>query len=832
VKRLTILLLTVMLGAGLPGGAPQAAPERIRVIGDDNFPPYLFLNADGQPEGYLVDLWRLWEQKTGIPVDLNATAWAEAQATLLRGDADVIETLYRTPAREQHYAFSAPYSTQRSYVYAHHSISGVSSPSTLKGFQIGVEEGDACGEMLAARGIVTLQYYRDYSQLIQAAIDQEIKLFCMDEAPAAYYLYRFKVQDQFRQAFELYRGQMHQAVRKGDNELLAVVEAGMAAISREERAALHDKWMGRSLSLAPYVRYLGWGLGALLLLGGILVLWVYLLRRVVQQRTAELQMRRMQLTTLVNSIPDLVWVKNTEGVYMACNPRFEKLYGASETEILGRTDYDFVDRETADFFREHDRKAMAAGGPSVNEEWLTFADGGERLLFETIKTPMFDCEARLIGVLGIARDITGRRQAENELRSSEEKLCHYRDQLEELVDERTRQLVQARDAAEGANRAKSAFLANMSHEIRTPMNAIMGMSHVLHRKISDPELLDHLDKIDDAAKHLLGIINDLLDFSKIDAGKLQLEIRPLDPAGIMDNIVSMLSVQASAKGLQLQHRVGDMPSGLMGDAGRLVQAFLNLASNGVKFTERGSVELRIDCEQTEADAALLRFSVADTGIGIPPEIVEQLFSPFQQADTSTARRYGGTGLGLAITRRLARMMGGDAGLESRVGQGSCFWFTVRLARGNTVPQMRKVAGVLRADQVLRTEFSGSRVLVVEDDPVNQEVAVELLQMAGLQVDVADDGVAAVDKVAQVRWPFALILMDLQMPRLGGLEALARLQQMPGFSTPVVAMTANAFAEDQMRCREAGMVDFIAKPVDPVLLYETVLDCLRRGRPAP
>jgi hypothetical protein len=146
--------------------------------------------------------------------------------------------------------------------------------------------------------------------------------------------------------------------------------------------------------------------------------------------------------------------------------------------------------------------------------------------------------------------------------------------------------------------------------------------------------------------------------------------------------------------------------------------------------------------------------------------------------------------------------------------------------------MRKVAGVLRADQVLRTEFSGSRVLVVEDDPVNQEVAVELLQMAGLQVDVADDGVAAVDKVAQVRWPFALILMDLQMPRLGGLEALARLQQMPGFSTPVVAMTANAFAEDQMRCREAGMVDFIAKPVDPVLLYETVLDCLRRGRPAP
>ena len=949
-KHLVALLLC--LCSGLLGASELTKPELIRVVGDDNFPPYLFRNADGQPEGYIVDLWHLWEQRTGIPVQLTTTAWAEAQATLLRGDADVIETIYRTPVREKDYEFSAPYSTQRSFIYAHGSISGVSSPSTLKGFQIGVEAGDACGEMLAAKGIVTLQYYRDYSQMIQAAINQEIKLFCIDEAPAAYFLYRLKVQDQFRQAFEVYRGEIHRAVRKGDGELLALVEAGMMQISQEERATLHDKWMGQPVSLASYTRMLRPALIALALLGAMLVLWIYLLRRVVRQRTAELEMRRAQLTTLVNSIPDLVWVKNAEGVYLACNPSFEKLYGASETEILGRTDYDFVDRDTADFFREHDLRAMAAGRPSINEEWLSFADGGDRRLFETIKTPMLDREAKLIGVLGIARDITRRRQTENELRASEEKLRiaqasaalgmwesdlenhvtrwspevermyglapgsfggqqsawmalvhpddlpavlqsvsdhlnsnepfnlefriirpdgevrwiasrgqvhfneqgqpariigvnfditekrqldeelhRYRDQLEQLVDERTRQLAQARDAAEGSNRAKSAFLANMSHEIRTPMNAIIGMSHVLRRKIADPTLLDRLDKIDDAAHHLLAVINDLLDFSKIDAGKLQLESRPVDPAAIMDNIVSMLSVQASAKGLQFKYQVGDMPSGLLGDSGRLIQAFLNLASNAVKFTERGSVELRIDSEQIEDGAAVLRFSVADTGIGIPPEIVAQLFTPFQQADTSTARRFGGTGLGLAITRRLARMMGGDAGVESRVGQGSCFWFTTRLARGETAPPMRKDATALRPDQVLSTNFSGSRILVVEDDPINLEVAVELLQMAGLVVDVANDGQAAVDKVGQARWPFALILMDLQMPRLGGLEALAKLQQMPGFSTPVVAMTANAFAEDQARCRAAGMVDFIAKPIDPVLLYETVLDCLRGRRSA-
>lgn len=829
-KRPTVLLLSFLLGMVLSGMA-QAAPERIRVVGDKNFPPYLFLSADGHPEGYIVDLWRLWERKTGIPVELKAIDWADAQASLLGGDADVIENIYRTPGREPLYEFSLPYSTQRSFIYKHESISGVGSPATLKGFLIGVEEGDACGEVLAARGITTLQYYRDYSQMIQAAIDQEIKLFCLDEAPAAYYLYRFKVQDQFRQAFELYRGEMRRAVRKGNGELLAIVEAGMASISKEELAALHEKWMGKPLLLAPYARFIGFGLSILLLLGAVLALWVFLLRRVVNQRTAELEMRRAQLNTVVSTIPDLVWLKDVEGTYLACNRRFEQLFGATEAEIVGRTDYDFVGQELADFFRENDRKAMAAGYPSLNEEWLTFAEGGERLLFETIKTPMLDRQGKLIGVLGIARDITHHRETENELRASEEKLRRYREQLEDLVDERTRQLAQARDAAESANRAKSAFLANMSHEIRTPMNAIIGMSHVLHRKLADPELIDRLDKIDEAARHLLAIINDLLDLSKIDADKLQLEQRPVEPAGIMDNIVSMLAVQANAKGIELRYRVGDMPAGLQGDGGRLIQAFLNLASNAVKFTDHGSVELSIDCERVEDGSAVLRFTVADTGIGIVPEVLPELFQSFHQADNSTARRFGGTGLGLAITRRLARLMGGDAGVESEIGRGSRFWFTARLAVGEAAqPLPKPTGGAFRADQVLRAEFLGSRVLVVEDDPINQEVAVELLQMVGLEVDVADDGLLALDKVSQARRPFALILMDLQMPRLGGLETLARLQQMPGFSTPVVAMTANAFIEDQQRCRDAGMVDFIAKPVDPVLLYETVLECLRRGRP--
>jgi PAS domain S-box-containing protein len=945
-KALVLCLVT----AAFPASA--APPERLRVVSDDNYPPYLFRDTDGRVDGYLVDLWQLWEQKTGVRVELTATVWSEAQAMMNRGEADVIDMLYRTPAREALYEFSAPYSTQNVQIYSHASISGINSAATLKGFLVGVQAGDACIDELASRGITSIHTYRDYAQMIQAAIAQEIKVFCVDEEPAGFYLYRLQAQEMFRNAFTLYSGQFHRAVRRGDGELLALVEQGMAAISEAEKAALRDKWMGQPLVVAPYVRYFAIGIGLLIVLGGALALWVRVLRRLVRQRTAELELRRAQLATLVDTIPDLIWLKDADGVYLACNRRFEQFFGAREEAIVGHTDHDFVPRELADFFREHDLKAMAAGGPSLNEEWLDFAETGEHLLVETIKTPMRDRSGQLVGVLGIARDITRRRQAEIELRNSEEKLrlaqmgaglgvwecdlksgvtrwspeveamyglptgsfsgdqeswlacvhvedraallasisehmhssdpfevefrivrpdgevrwltsrgqvhvdeqgepdrviginfdstekrrsaeelLRHRERLEELVAGRTAELAHARDAAEQANRAKSAFLATMSHEIRTPMNAIIGMTHILRRQVSDRWQVDRLDKVAGAAAHLLAIINDLLDYSKIEAGKLALEEEAVNLAVLMDNIVSMLGEQAATKGLRLEHVVEAPPFELRGDVGRLTQAFLNLAGNAVKFTASGSVALRIDVESAGDDWAQLRFSVRDTGIGIADDVQATLFTPFQQADQSTARHFGGTGLGLAITRRLARLMGGDAGVESEPGAGSLFWFTARLQKGESrAPAvLPAAAGAAPAESLLRDSFAGSRVLLVEDDLVNQEVAGELLRYVGLTVDVADDGEVAVAKVATASQPYALILMDMQMPRLGGLEAMARLSGLPGFATPVIAMTANAYSDDQARCLAAGMVDFVAKPVNPDRLYEVLLRWLRHAR---
>jgi signal transduction histidine kinase len=410
-------------------------------------------------------------------------------------------------------------------------------------------------------------------------------------------------------------------------------------------------------------------------------------------------------------------------------------------------------------------------------------------------------------------------------RRDQQNLIQQKALLEIRVVERTAQHESAKLRAEAANIAKSAFLANMSHEIRTPMNGIIGMANILRREGVTSKQAQRLDTIDASAQHLLSVINDILDISKIEAGKFTLEQAPVVVSSLMANISSILSERVKDKGIHLLIEAGHLPHNLVGDPTRLQQALLNYATNAVKFTEKGTVTLRALKQEETADSVRVRFEVQDTGIGIAPEAMSRLFITFEQADNSMTRKYGGTGLGLAITKRLAELMGGEAGADSTADVGSTFWFTVKLAKGGeAVAALTETA--VDAEAEIRRRYAGQRILVVDDEPVNREVALMQLEAVGLVADTANDGAEAV-ALAQKN-SYAAIFMDMQMPKLNGLEATREIRQLPGCrDTPIIAMTANAFVEDKEQCLAAGMTDFLIKPFNPDDLFAILLRSLSR-----
>jgi len=533
------------------------------------------------------------------------------------------------------------------------------------------------------------------------------------------------------------------------------------------------------------------------------------LEELLEERTADLREAETKYRTIADFTYDWeTWI-DPAGNWLYCSPACERVTGYGANEFLARPEL-YIEITHAD-----DRAGLLAHlHEAVHNDVREFEHrihhkNGELRWIHHLSQSIRDAAGNSLGRRASNRDITERKLADDALR-------------------------QARDQAEAANRAKSTFLANMSHELRTPMNGVMGMVEMALRRATDPQQIDWLNKSKRSAQHLLGVINDILDISKIEAERLTLETTSFRFGEVLRNMNSLLSHKAREKQISLlAHLSPDVPNQeLMGDPLRLGQILINLTGNAIKFTDQGSISISARFVENNPHDVLMRVEITDTGIGISPEDQKRLFTAFEQADNSMTRKYGGTGLGLAITKRLVHMMHGDIGVDSTPGHGSTFWFTVRLGKAAAVDSpVTKVSSVTDKDAAehrLREGYAGTRVLLVEDEPINQEVSRGMLEDVGLVVDLAEDGLQALALTKQHR--YAAILMDMQMPHMNGTEATVAIRALPAYAqTPILAMTANAFDEERQACLDAGMNEHIAKPVDPVKLYETLLKWLEPGK---
>ena len=532
------------------------------------------------------------------------------------------------------------------------------------------------------------------------------------------------------------------------------------------------------------------------------------------RRRAEEQLRR--LSQAVEQSPVSIVITDLDARIEYVNEAFQRNSGYTLDELQGANPRVLQSGQQPPGGYSAMWDTLVAGKVWTGELHNRRKDGSHYIESATI-APIRSAEGQVTHYLGVKLDVTEATRLNEELQS-------HRHHLEDLVAQRTAELAEARDHSESANRAKSDFLANMSHEIRTPLNAITGMTYLMRRGGLSDEQGQRLDKIEAAGHHLIEIINAVLDLSKIEAGRFALEEGVVDVPGALAKVHSILSDRVRDKALSMSvHSPADLPP-LIGDATRLQQALLNYATNAVKFTERGGIDVRgIVLSRSESEV-MLRFEVQDTGIGIDASALPRLFSAFEQADNSTTRKYGGTGLGLSITRRLAEMMGGTCGVDSTPGVGSTFWFTA-LLKVSRLPADES-AGPLpgSAFDHLRQSHFGRRVLIAEDEPINREIALSLLTAAGLSCDVAKDGMEVVALAGRHRYD--LILMDMQMPGMDGLQATRLIRSSTeGSTVPIVAMTANAFAGDRQHCLDAGMDDFIGKPVLPEALFSKLLKWL-------
>ena len=804
----TPFILTLILLAAMPDVSPVQASEPLQVRGDFDYPPYEFLQ-DGEPAGFNVDMIRAVAEVMGLDVEISLGAWSEVRGQLERGEIDALTGMLYSPERDMKLDFTS------NHILVYHGIfvregAEVRTLKDLAGKEVIVQDLDIMHDFVRrevnADKVIEVKTQADALRLLASGKHDAALLGLLQ---GHYNIEKFGLNNIVAVGEPLQPREYCFAVPEGREMLLGKLNQGLAIIRQTGRyREIYDKWFSAYRDGVATEKMLKFGLfvvAPLLALIGLAAIWLWSLKKTVKAKTRDLknelrQRRRTQealaeseerYRSIYENIIDGYYRTDMSGNLLMANPAAVRMLGyESEKKVTGvnlatEVYVDPADRNVllARLFREGAVEGFTTTLKKKNGEYVEI-EANSRLISDKTGAP--------VAVEGLIRDVTERNRSE-------------------------RRLERAMLEAESANRAKSEFLANMSHEIRTPLNGVLGMLQLLKDMDLAKEQSKYVDIALNSGRSLLGLISDILDLSKVEAGKLEVVNEPFDLDDVLESVMGTFRHQAGEKNLNMEwSRSAEMPANYLGDEKRLKQILFNLVGNAVKFTESGEIRVEVaTLDGTANGKKRLLITIKDTGEGIAEMDFQRIFEPFTQADGSYNRRHQGTGLGLAIVRRLVNLMGGGIDVESEPGTGTTVYLRMDLEpleRQNDVQQEKAAE-----------KLPPLRILVAEDNLVNRMTAVRMLEKLGLEALEAEDGEQVLKVLAEEKPD--LILMDIQMPKMDGMEATRVIRRggFPGTPSdiPIVALTAHAMAGDREKFLEAGMDDYLAKPVDMESLAEVI-----------
>ena len=775
----------------------------IRVGADSDWPPIEFLDDDGTYQGFSIDILKRIAPILGVQFEFVRKSWQELITCARQGELDLFSSMAQNSARGEFLLFTEPYVTMPSGLFAKQGVAYISDLKSLVDKKIAVIKGHAIHDYLFAEFPKRdLLLVINPAAGIRAVKNDDAFVFADNVITTSYLLIQ-KGYQQIQMVGELpFQYTQRIGVRKDWPQLRDILQKALDSISYAERNALYNQWVPL-IHEKPADYSVIWkaALLSLLLIGSIMTIIVVwnrrLAREVIIRKQAEEKVkavnRELTFTKFAfDNAPDAIkWLCSDNAHVVYVNKQAGEMLGYSEKELMNLSVFDFDPVYTRNAWPDFSKELRHQGHMTFESIWQR-KDGFQFPVEISARSLNYEGEEYFLAFI---RDITEKKQ--------------IRKKLQDAMDE-----------AQAANRSKSQFLANMSHEIRTPMNAIIGMSHLALKSGLTPKQQDYISKIDNSAKTLLGIINDILDYSKIEANKLELESIEFYLVDTLDNLSNMISIQTQKKGLEF---IFDMephiPQGLVGDPLRLGQILLNLTSNAVKFTSKGEIVVSARILEHHENLVKIKFSVRDTGIGLTEEQRDNLFQSFTQADTSTTRKYGGTGLGLTISKKLTELMGGKIGVESEYGKGSTFWFTCQLG----LHEKQKKATL----DYQSTGFEGQRLLLVDDNKNALHILQAMTECFGFNVTTATSAHQALEILESVPpdEQFPLVLMDWNMPGLNGIEATRRIKANPRLKdvNTVIMVTAYGREELMRQAEEVGIESFLVKPVNQSVLFDTIME---------